>query len=378
MPHDESASAPLPDHFPGIDGLDALDLYRAGVIPRELVGLETGPVRVVDVEGVPVAAVGEGGDITWLSHRSPRPFEDVHATPGELEAPVVLVDSRAVLAEVPADARTIAVLASTDGADRAADLALVRSARKRSHDLGTLLAVIPLGRHARDRAQKLGHIRAAYAPVIDLTTDEPAEPEVPPTGGVVVFFTGLSGSGKSTVARALHHHLVEETDRAVSLLDGDEVRRHLSAGLGFSAQDRDTNIRRIGWVAAEIARHGGIAICSPIAPFSATRKHVRRLVESRGGRFLLVHVATPLKECERRDRKGLYAAARRGDIPDFTGISSPYEVPDDADLRLDTTGKRIDDLRRCVLEALDARRWLMASPLSLRSPHDSGLPPRGA
>jgi sulfate adenylyltransferase len=126
----------------------------------------------------------------------------------------------------------------------------------------------------------------------------------------------------------------------------------LSAGLSFSAADRETNIRRIGWVGAEIARHGGVAICSPIAPFASTRQAVRQMVEEAGGDFLLVHVATPLAECERRDRKGLYAKARRGEIPEFTGISSPYEEPTDADLVIDTTGRTIESAVGDVLNLL--------------------------
>lgn len=358
MPDAEDPAVPPADHYPGSDGLDALDLHRAGVIPLRLVGLPEGAWRVVDVEGVPVAAVDGAGGLTWGSPRSTRPFETLHVGPGTLPPPVALVDSVAALADLPHDLGTLAVLASVDGPDRAADLTLVRAARQLAGDLGTQLAVVPLGRGAAHRAEKLAHVREAYSPALDLTTDEPEQ--VPSTGGLVVFLTGLSGSGKSTLARALHHHLVEEGDRAVSLLDGDEVRRHLSQGLGFSPADRDTNIRRIGWVAAEIARHGGLAVCSPIAPFDQTRQHVRHLVESRGGRFLLVHVATPLEECERRDRKGLYAAARRGEIPDFTGISSPYEMPEDADLRLDTTGQDVTTLRRAVLDALRVRGWLPA------------------
>ena len=147
--------------------------------------------------------------------------------------------------------------------------------------------------------------------------------------GLVVFFTGLSGSGKSTLAQALIDLILEQGERTVTSLDGDVVRRNLSAGLTFSKADRETNIRRIGWVAAEISRHGGVAVCSPIAPFDETRRHVGPLVEDAGGAFFLVHVATPLEECERRDRKGLYAKARAGEIPEFTGISSPYEEPED-------------------------------------------------
>ncbi|HWU33170.1 MAG TPA: adenylyl-sulfate kinase, partial [Marmoricola sp.] len=153
-------------------------------------------------------------------------------------------------------------------------------------------------------------------------------------------------------ARALNDVLLETGDRTVTSLDGDVVRRHLSTGLGFSREDRETNIRRIGWVGAEIARHGGIAICSPIAPFDETRKAVRAMTEAAGGDFILIHVATPLEECERRDRKGLYAKARAGEIPDFTGISSPYEAPDDADLTVDTTDRSIQDVLDEVLAVL--------------------------
>ena len=165
----------------------------------------------------------------------------------------------------------------------------------------------------------------------------------------MLFFTGLSGSGKSTLAQAVMDRLLEEGSRTITSLDGDVVRRNLSAGLTFSREDRETNIRRIGWVAAEISRHGGLAVCSPIAPFDATRKQVRQMVADAGGAFFLVHVATPLEECERRDRKGLYAKARRGEIPEFTGISSPYEEPADAALVIDTTGRSIEDCRDQVL-----------------------------
>ncbi|PKH38065.1 adenylyl-sulfate kinase [Nocardioides alpinus] len=180
----------------------------------------------------------------------------------------------------------------------------------------------------------------------------------PEAQGLVLFFTGLSGSGKSTLARALTDLLLEQGGRSVTSLDGDVVRRHLSAGLTFSKADRETNIRRIGWVAAEIARHGGVAVCSPIAPFAETREQVEQMVEGAGGAFFLVHVATPLEECERRDRKGLYAKARAGEIPEFTGISSPYEEPDDPAVRVDTTGRTIEDALDDVLVALDEAGYL--------------------
>jgi len=185
------------------------------------------------------------------------------------------------------------------------------------------------------------------------------ERAVPPPHrrGVTIFFTGLSGSGKSTVAKALADELAERSSRTVSLLDGDEVRRMLSAGLGFSRADRDLNIRRIGFVATEVNRHGGIAICAPIAPFARTRAQVRASVEEVGD-FVLIHISTPLAECERRDRKGLYAKARRGEIPDFTGISSPYEVPVDADLRLDTTRLDASEGLAAVWALLSDRGYL--------------------
>lgn len=160
--------------------------------------------------------------------------------------------------------------------------------------------------------------------------------------GYTVFFTGLSGSGKSTIANALMVKLLEMGGRRVTLLDGDLVRRHLSSELGFSKRDRDTNILRIGYVASEITKHGGIAICAPIAPYAATRRAVRETVEATGGGFIEVHVATPIEICEARDRKGLYARARAGDIKEFTGVSDPYEMPENAEIVVHTRDKTPD------------------------------------
>ncbi len=154
--------------------------------------------------------------------------------------------------------------------------------------------------------------------------------------GITLFFTGLSGSGKSTLARIIYGKFIEEGSRPVTLLDGDIVRNNLSSELGFSKEHRDLNIRRIGFVASEITKNGGVAICAPIAPYELTRKAVRELVEQSGA-FIEIYVATPLEVCEQRDRKGLYAKARKGLIPEFTGISDPYEVPADAEIELDTT-----------------------------------------
>jgi sulfate adenylyltransferase len=175
--------------------------------------------------------------------------------------------------------------------------------------------------------------------------------------GLVVFCTGLSGSGKSTLARDLRNALLERGDRTVSLLDGDLLRRLLSAGLTFSREDRDLNIARIGFVAAEVARHGGIAICAPIAPYAAARARVRQLVAEVGD-FILVHVSTPLDVCEARDRKGLYAQARAGTITSFTGISDPYEEPRDADLTIDTSVMSRSEAVAAVIGYLTRGGWL--------------------
>jgi sulfate adenylyltransferase len=154
--------------------------------------------------------------------------------------------------------------------------------------------------------------------------------------GMTLFFTGLSGSGKSTLARILYAKFIEGGGRPVTLLDGDIVRHNLSSELGFSKEHRDINVRRIGFVASEITKNGGVAVCAPIAPYTATRRAVRENVEQHGA-FIEIHVATPLEVCESRDRKGLYAKARKGLIPEFTGISDPYEVPERPEIRIDTS-----------------------------------------
>jgi sulfate adenylyltransferase len=175
--------------------------------------------------------------------------------------------------------------------------------------------------------------------------------------GLAIFFTGLSGSGKSTIARGLAEALTERGDRTVSLLDGDHVRRLLSAGLTFSRADRDLNIARIGYVAAEVARHGGIAICAPIAPYAQARAAARRMVTEVGD-FLLIYVSTPVDVCAARDRKGLYAKARAGLITGFTGVSDPYEEPRDADLVLDTSVMTRQEAVDTVLKLLTTGGWL--------------------
>jgi sulfate adenylyltransferase len=176
--------------------------------------------------------------------------------------------------------------------------------------------------------------------------------------GLVVFFTGLSGSGKSTIARNLADKLREGGERTVTLLDGDIVRRELSAGLGFSRADRDRNVRRIGWVAAEVARHRGMAVACPIAPYEAARAAARRMATVAGGGFVLVHVATPIEVCEQRDRKGLYAKARAGQLRGMTGVDDPYESPTDAEITLDTSTMTVDEGVDTVLNHLVEGGWI--------------------
>lgn len=171
--------------------------------------------------------------------------------------------------------------------------------------------------------------------------------------GITVFFTGLSGSGKSTIANALMVKLMEIGGRRVTMLDGDVVRKNLSSELGFSKEHRDLNILRIGYVASEITKNGGVAICCPIAPYAETRRKVREMVEETGGGFIEVHIATPIEECERRDRKGLYAKARQGLIKNFTGIDDPYEAPENPELRIDTTDCSPDEAAQRVILKLE-------------------------
>lgn len=180
-----------------------------------------------------------------------------------------------------------------------------------------------------------------------------------PRVGLVLLFTGLSGSGKTTLSESVASALEDAGRGPVTLLDGDVVRAMLSSELTFSREHRELNVRRIGFVAAEVARHGGTTICSPIAPYASTRAEVRAMVE-RHGRFVLVHVATPLEVCEARDVKGLYARARAGMIAAFTGVSDPYEVPNDADVVVDTSTATLADCTDQVMAVLAARHLLGA------------------
>ena len=171
--------------------------------------------------------------------------------------------------------------------------------------------------------------------------------------GFTILFTGLSGAGKSTLANALMAKLLELGGRSVALLDGDHVRQHLSSELGFSKEHRDLNVLRIGYVASEITKAGGVALCAPIAPYRAVRRQVRDLVES-VGTFVEIYVSTALEVCEQRDTKGLYAKARAGTIKHFTGIDDPYEVPERAELTIDTSGETPDVSAQKILLKLES------------------------
>jgi sulfate adenylyltransferase len=178
--------------------------------------------------------------------------------------------------------------------------------------------------------------------------------------GFTIFFTGLSGSGKSTIANILNVKFLERGGRPVTLLDGDLVRKNLSSELGFSKEHRDLNIKRIGYVASEITKNGGIAICAPIAPYDSVRKDVRGMIQPHGG-FILVHLATSLETCESRDRKGLYAKARAGIVKQFTGISDPYEAPEDAEMVIDTAGLSPEEAAQQIILHLQREGFIGAA-----------------
>jgi sulfate adenylyltransferase len=179
----------------------------------------------------------------------------------------------------------------------------------------------------------------------------------PDRQGFSIFMTGLSGAGKSTIARILYSKFLERGERPVTLLDGDIVRQNLSSELTFSKEHRDINVRRIGFVASEITKNRGIAICAPIAPYAKTRAEIRRSIQAYGG-FIEVHVATPIDVCEKRDRKGMYAKARAGLVKGFTGIDDPYEEPETPEVRIDTADITPDEAAQEVLLYLGQRGYI--------------------
>jgi sulfate adenylyltransferase len=384
-----------PQHCPSPRELADLELLTVGALtplrgfnepgspitlelPDALVGQE---VELVDPEGLPLALLHADGTVDALTHAQHGPFRRLHLAPvqvreqhsGATFVPVVDALTEPELAQLRTLATPVVLLALTGpGMPELSPVALLRASLAAArHVPGTSVVAVPLASHDDPQIDhELGlHVAAAYAgpdavlALGDADGDYPddiaaiigADQPGPERRGLVLFLTGLSGSGKSTVAQAVIDSLLEAGERTVTSLDGDVVRRNLSAGLSFSREDRETNIRRIGWVAAEISRHGGVAVCSPIAPFDATRRDVRAMTEASGGAFFLVHVATPLEECERRDRKGLYAKARRGEITGLTGVDDPYEKPDSAELVIDTAAVDVTtsvELAKALLAAI--------------------------
>jgi len=212
------------------------------------------------------------------------------------------------------------------------------------------------GKDIRDRIRKGKKIPdwATFPEVIEeLDRSYPS----PARQGFTIFFTGLSGAGKSTIAKVLYARFLEMGTRPVSLLDGDIVRRHLSSELNFSREHRDINVRRIGFVASEITKNRGIAICAPIAPYQRTRDEIRKAIEHYGG-FFEIHVSTPITECEKRDRKGMYAKARAGLLKGFTGVDDPYESPKTPELRIDTSHITPEEAAREVLLLLSRKKFV--------------------
>ncbi len=419
-------STPHPQHCPTPRELDDLQLLTTGALapltsfnapgsvvtldlPADIAAAES--VELVDPEGLPLATLTIAtGEVVALTHAQYGPFRPLHLSPaqareayaGRTIVPVTDALTEPELAEIDALGPVLLLAFAGHGTSLLSSVALVRATLAAADLLAdAAVVVVPLADHGDPEADHaLGvQVAATYAdgdPVHGLRSSEVEEvaqrpsrnpyPDTiaaiverdlpaPDEQGLVLFFTGLSGSGKSTLAQALMDRVLEQGVRSVTSLDGDVVRRNLSAGLTFSKEDRETNIRRIGWVAAEIARHGGLAVCSPIAPFASTRADVREMVEGAGGAFFLIHVATPLEECERRDRKGLYAKARRGEIPEFTGISSPYEEPDDAAVRVDTTGRTIEDALDDVIDALAESGHLDLRTTSVPPEEEEGRSP---
>lgn len=398
----------VPGWHPEAELLELAELVLAGAldaaaarfpVPVEVLG-DGRSIAIEDAEGTPVALLEllDDGEqrLTPLRPFTAGPLRSARRSPAELRsqlgptplgmAPLAVLVLGAlsieqvdgVLARAATSGRPLLWLA-VFGSGRPAQLpatglwravrALAEQALVAGLDSIAVPVAVPVGADPIAVAHGYG---AAEVVDLDLATADPARPHpafaleldraMPPPDrrGVTIFFTGLSGSGKSTVAKALAERLDQAGERTVSLLDGDEVRRLLSAGLSFSRADRDLNIRRIGYVATEVSRHGGIAICAPIAPFDQARRLVRADVEQVGD-FVLIHVSTSLAECERRDRKGLYAKARQGLIPDFTGISSPYEVPADAVLRLDTERLAVGEAVQLLWQLLADRGYLAKS-----------------
>jgi sulfate adenylyltransferase len=391
------------------DGLDRLELVLGGWLPASALGVSApggGDLVLTDAENTPLARL-RGGDAPGIARLAP-----LARGSGPQWDSSVRLSADDVRARIGDSHGGEAVAVAIDDLPTLADVASLEHATRRP-GVDVVVVVVPARRRGRPGGEVgwAGITRAAWAVADDLEAapgsgpaptvvrlvlpgaGDGAAPDLRTAGiasvvrladlrggeavpddthhpasakelersrraasgpGAVVFFTGLSGSGKSTIARALADELADDGPRRVTLLDGDEVRQHLSRGLGFDAASREINVDRIAWVASLVAAHGGIAVAAPIAPFAAGRRNARALAEQHGA-FVLVWVSTPLDVCESRDRKGLYAKARAGEVDEFTGISSPYEEPDDADVVIDTTAVDVPEAVGLIRDALDAR-----------------------
>ncbi|MFT4110388.1 adenylyl-sulfate kinase [Propionicimonas sp.] len=377
-PIDWDLIAGLPTVTVEAGDLDLVELVQLGLVEPRLRLSYTALAALSDVDAVVVRDVEATPLLLGRRSADTLAVEPLRRAGAPLDVPNLRDDDQPVdLAVIVREVPSASDLARVDALTAPHSQVLWIVLASRTRDGRELLAAIPPVLAQRPQ----GHHRLARAPwpapgsrsVFErpLLPDPPAvaashgarhfvvvgeahrESRRTDRGGTVVFFTGLSGSGKSTIAQALRGALEQRTDREITLLDGDDVRRMLSAGLGFDDEGRAANVRRVSWVAALLARHGGIAITALIAPFAEGRAEARRMARDAGD-FLLVWVSTSIDECERRDRKGLYAQARAGRIPHFTGIDSPYEDPTDADLVIDTAQVGIDEAVALVVAELEA------------------------
>ncbi|MGI9243790.1 MAG: adenylyl-sulfate kinase [Verrucomicrobiales bacterium] len=365
----ESASWPTRDLSPS--ETDELELYLRGAVASIELGQVTVPTILCDPEGVRLAAAHPDGNIEGLQLPTHHDYPAFRKSPDEVargglayfaDAPILRAELEALRELHPG---RLLIFASSVGEGR---FHLMRCLQLLPlADLNAEVVLLPLSHDsAVEVAASFGatlvsanelELKETGAELPEIQAELDRENPPPLQKGLTLFFTGLSGSGKSTISQIVEARLREQGGRKVTSLDGDIVRKTLSSGLGFSREDRNRNILRIGWVASQINKNGGLAICAPIAPYDEIRKQARAM-SAEYGSFVLIHVATPLEVCEARDRKGLYAKARAGLIKEFTGISDPYEEPTDAELVLQTTVLSASDAADSVLSYLSQQGYL--------------------